>query len=383
MKKEDKIDKKNGSKNITLLGSSSLFNDIGSEMIAPILPFYISSLGGGGVAIGLLSGLREGLSSLFKLLGGWLSDKIGKRMPFVFFGYLLSVIFRFLLIIANSWQAVISFVGLERIGKLRDAPRDAIIAVSTKKRGRGFGLHQAMDTAGGIIGTIIVILLFWNFTINFKLIILIAAGISSLSLVPLFFVKDRQTKKSKEGLFKGIKNLNKKLKYFIFVASIFTIANFGLYMFLLLRARDITGSIIYALAIYLLFNIVWASLSVFFGNLSDKIGRKRVLMMGYSLLVAVGLGFAYFSNIILIIIMFILYGSVYAITQSNQRAFVSDLSGKMKGTALGFYQAIIGIVNILAGIVAGILWNINFNIMFIYIAAVAFVSTILLIFVKE
>src|SRR3989344_588374 len=263
MKKEDKIDKKNGSKNITLLGSSSLFNDIGSEMIASILPFYISSLGGGGVAIGLLSGLREGLSSLFKLLGGWLSDKIGKRMPFVFFGYLLSVIFRFLLIIANSWQAVISFVGLERIGKLRDAPRDAIIAVSTKKRGRGFGLHQAMDTAGGIIGTIIVILLFWNFTINFKLIILIAAGISSLSLVPLFFVKDPLAKKSKEGLFKGIKNLNKKLKYFIFVASIFTIANFGLYMFLLLRARDITGSIIYALAIYLLFNIVWASLSVF------------------------------------------------------------------------------------------------------------------------
>jgi len=383
MKKEDKIDKKNGSKNITLLGSSSLFNDIGSEMIAPILPFYISSLGGGGVAIGLLSGLREGLSSLFKLLGGWLSDKIGKRMPFVFFGYLLSVIFRFLLIIANSWQAVISFVGLERIGKLRDAPRDAIIAVSTKKRGRGFGLHQAMDTAGGIIGTIIVILLFWNFTINFKLIILIAAGISSLSLVPLFFVKDPLAKKSKEGLFKGIKNLNKKLKYFIFVASIFTIANFGLYMFLLLRARDITGSIIYALALYLLFNIAWASLSIFFGNLSDKIGRKKVLMLGYLLLVAVGLGFAYFSSIILSVIMFILYGLVYAITQSNQRAFVSDLSGKMKGTALGFYQAVTGAVNILAGIVAGVLWDINFSIMFIYISAVALISAILLIFVKE
>src|SRR3989344_2161539 len=113
MKKREKTDTKNGSKNIYLLGGASLLNDVGSEMISPILPFYITALGGGGVSVGLLSGLREGLASLFRCL----------------------------LSVANSWQAIIGFVGLERLGKSRDAPREAFIAVSTKKRGRGFGLR--------------------------------------------------------------------------------------------------------------------------------------------------------------------------------------------------------------------------------------------------
>ncbi len=184
--KSDKIDFKNGNKNIALLGGASLFNDIGSEMITPIIPFYITALGGGGIALGLVSGLREGLSSLFKLLGGFYSDRIGKRMPFVFFGYLFSIISRFLLSMVTSWQHVIALVSLERFGKLRDAPRDAIISQSIENRGKGFGVHQAMDTAGAIIGSIIVLFLFWKFQFDFKTIILIAAGISVLSLVPLF-----------------------------------------------------------------------------------------------------------------------------------------------------------------------------------------------------
>ncbi|MBI2056723.1 MFS transporter, partial [Candidatus Pacearchaeota archaeon] len=133
--KRGKINEKKGNKNIKLLGGSSLFNDIGSEMITPILPFYVTALGGGGFAIGTLSGLREGLSSLFKILGGWISDKIGKRRGFVFAGYLISVISRFFLVLAKTWQAIIGLISVERFGKLRDAPRDAIIAQSTKKRG--------------------------------------------------------------------------------------------------------------------------------------------------------------------------------------------------------------------------------------------------------
>jgi len=173
------------------------------------------------------------------------------------------------------------------------------------------------------------------------------------------------------------------LKYFIFVSAIFTIANFGLYMFLLLRARDLFGGIGYALGLFLLFNIVWAGLTIPFGNLSDKFGRKSILMLGYVLLAFVGIGFAYFSNFFLIALLFVSYGLVYAITQSNQRAFVADLSGEMKGTAMGFYQAVIGIVNIPAGIVAGFLWNVSYQTMFLYVAGVALVSVILLVFVRE
>ncbi|GAH49544.1 unnamed protein product, partial [marine sediment metagenome] len=182
---------------------------------------------------------------------------------------------------------------------------------------------------------------------------------------------------------KGIKHLDKRLKYFIFVASIFTIANFGLYMFLLLRARDITGNIMIPLVLYVLFNLVYAGFAVPFGKLSDKIGRKKVLVMGYVLFLLVSISFVYINMILYLAIAFILYGLVYAITQSNQRALVSDLSGKMKSTAMGFYYSMTGLVNIPAGIIAGLLWDVSYKTMFWYISVVAVLSVVLILFIRE
>lgn len=381
--KDEKKDRKEGSKNIFLLGSSSLFNDIGSEAITPLIPFYITALGGTGIAVGLISGFREGLASLFTLLGGWLSDRIGKRKFFVFFGYLFSIIFRFLISIANSWQLIISFVALERFGKSRDAPRDVIVANSTDRKGHGFGLREMMDRIGAILGTLLVIFLFWKLQLRIQTIILIAAIISSLSLLPLFFVKDKKTKVIKKSIFSGVKELDSRLKYFIFVSSVFTLCNFGLYLFLILRAQQMTGSMVIPLIIYAIFNFVYAFFSVPFGNLSDKIGRKSVLIVGYVLFFILCIGFIYISNFILFSILFAVYGLVYAMTQSNQRAFVSDLSGSMKGTALGFYGFVVGLVNVLGGLIAGILWDVNYSTMFIYLAIVSLFSIIFLAFAKE
>jgi len=373
----------NSKKNVILLGGSSMLNDIASELITPVLPFYVIALGGSGFAVGALSGLREGLASLFRILGGWISDWTGKRKPLVFVGYLLSLIFRFFLLIATSWRAVLAFVSFERIGKLRDAPRDAIIASYGGHRGRNFGIHQMMDTLGGVIGIIIIIILFWKFELDFKLIILIASLITILSLVPLIFVKEKKYAKDQESLYQGIKQVNKKLKYFVFVASVFTLANFGINMFLLLKAQEITGSILASLGMYALFNVSYAAFVIPFGKLSDKIGRKKVLMMGYILFFALALGLIFLSNIFFLMLAFVVYGIVLAITQSNQRAFASDLLGKMKGTSMGFFYFVTGIVNILAGIIAGLLWDISPVVMFIYITVIAFIAVILLCSLKE
>lgn len=187
-----------------------------------------------------------------------------------------------------------------------------------------------LDTSGAIVGSLIVLLLFWKLGLEFRTIILLAAGISIFSLLPLMKVKEPKIPKIHKSIFKGVSELSKKLKYFIFVTAIFTLGNFGLYMFMILTARDITGSIIIAIALGVLFNFIWAFFAIPFGNLSDSIGRKKVLMMGYILFFIVSLGFVYLSGIYSLVFLFVLYGLVYAITQANQRAFVADLCDGMK-----------------------------------------------------
>ena len=370
-------------RNVWLLGGSSFFNDVGAEMITPLLPFYITALGGGGIAIGLISGLREGLASIFKIFGGWISDRTGKRKEFIFLGYLLSTIFKFFIALASSWQYVIAFVSLERFGKFRDAPRDAMISYSKKVTGRNFGIVQMLDVIGGIIGTIIVLFLFWKFNFEIKEIILIAAGISVFSLLPLLFVHEHKIKATKKNLYRSVEDLNSRLKYFIFVSSVFAFGNFGLYMFLILTAQKATNSFVIPLVLYILFNISYAIFLVPFGKLSDKIGRKKIIFLGYLLFLVLTLGLVFYSSIIHLAILFFIYGMVYAITYSSQRALVGDLAKDTKGTAFGTFHTAIGLAGIPGGILAGFLWDINPRIMFMYLSFVAFVSIVLLCFVKD
>ena len=370
--------------NIFLLGIVSFLNDLSSEMIMPILPMFITALGGAGLVVGLIGGLRDSISSILKVFAGYWSDKSGKRKIFVFSGYLTSALFKLFLAFSKIWQHVLIFAGLERIGKgLRTAARDAIIADSMpKEKGKGFGIHRAMDTSGAIGGSIIVFLLIWFFGYNFKSIILIAAILALLSLIPLYFVKERKREPQDINLKIGLKNLSRPLRLFILVSGIFSLANFS-YMFFILRAQELFMgklSVGVPILLYILFNTFYAVLAVPFGELSDKIGRKKVIVFGYLLFSLTSLGFAFFNSLTPFIVLFALYGIVYAMVDGNQRAYVSDLSSEeLRATALGTFHTATGLMALPASLIAGFLWQINSSMPFIYSATVSIISIVLFI----
>ncbi len=373
------------SANVVLLGIVSFLNDLSSEMIMPILPMFVKSLGGAGLAIGLLGGFRNSISSILKVFCGYWSDKTGKRKIFVSSGYLTSAFFKLFLAFSKTCQHAVIFAALERVGKgLRTAARDAIIADSmATERGKGFGIHRALDTSGAILGSIIVFLLFWFFGLDFKLIILIAGVIAFASLIPLHFVKESKKEPQDLTLKIGLKNLPKSLKLFILISGIFALGNFS-YMFFVIRAQQFFTaklSIAVPILLYILFNIFYAAFAIPLGALSDKIGREKVIVLGYLLFSLTSLGFALLTSLSAFIVLFALYGITHAAIDGTQRALVSDLSSQqLKAIALGTFHATIGLMALPASLIAGFLWqNIAPNVTFIYGSVLGFISVFLFI----
>jgi len=374
--------------NILLLGLVSFLNDLSSEMVMPILPLFITSLGGAGLIVGLIGGLRDSISSVLKLFAGYWSDKLAKRKIFVASGYLISALFKLFLSFSKIWPHILIFSSLERIGKgLRTAPRDAIIADSLpEKRGRGFGIHSAMDTLGAVVGSVIVFLLFWFWGFSFKSIIFIAGILALFSLIPLHFVKERPGEPQKDISLKlSLKSLPQPLRYFILISSLFALANFS-YMFFILKAQGFfTGrlSIGGPIFLYILFNIFYSVFVFPFGKLSDRVGRRKVIILGYLLFSFTSFGFAVSNSLINFIILFAFYGIVYAIVDANQRAYISDLSSdELRATALGTFHTMIGLAALPASLIAGALWQINPNITFIYGGLISIISALLFVVLK-
>lgn len=373
-------------KNIILLGLTSLLADFSSEMIQPLLPFFITALGGAGLAIGLVGGVGDALAAIFKVISGRWADQSKKYKKFVYLGYGFSALAKFFFPLAKVWTHIFVLRPVERIGKgLRDAPRDAIVSESIKQtsRGRGFGIQRAMDSLGAIFGSIFVFVLFLDFGLSFQKIFFIAAVIALTALAPLLFVKEPKALVNKaNGIQVSFKNLSPRLKKFIVIATLFHLANFS-YMFFILKAGNVfkdLGELPYPqylrffitsfepeklaialpILLYIFFNIFDASLSVPAGRLSDKIGRKPVLAIGYSLFAASSIGFVFADGLIPLLGLFALYGAFKAFIDANQKAFVSDLSGvEMRATSLGAFETSTGLALIPAGLIAGLLWNMN------------------------
>ena len=375
--------------NILLLGIVSFLTDLSSEMMMPILPMFITALGGTAFVVGLIGGLGDSIASILKVFSGYWSDRYGRRKPFVFSGYAISSAAKLFLAFSTLWQHVLILRSVERVGKgLREAPRDAIIADSalTEVRGTAFGIHRAMDTAGAIGGSLLAFLLFWFLGLEFKAIILTCAIIAFFALIPFYRVREVKREPQEIGLSISFKALPRRLKGFVLIATIFALGEFT-YMFFILRAQDFFTGVVseraaFAIPIllYVLYNTVYALLSIPSGMLSDRIGRCQVLLLGYSLFGLTCLGFAFLHSVASFIVLFTSYGLVYALVEGTQRAFASDLaSEEIRGTALGTLHTCIGLAALPASLIAGALWqHIDPWATFVYGCALGLTAAVLL-----
>jgi len=391
MKKDKQLQIFKGiTKNIFILGLVSLFTDLSSQMVFPLIPLFLTTvLGAGAYVVGIVEGAAETTASLLKVVSGYWSDKIKKRKRFVLFGYSLSSIIKPLFALANVWFFVLFIRVIERIGKgLRVAPRDALVAESCDEsvRGKAYGFHRAMDGIGSVLGALLAFLLLPTF--GYRNIFLFAFVPSIISVFAILFIQEKKSPvkiETKEAAIKlRFKELPTNLRLFIIVSSIFALGHFG-YAFLLLRAQNIGLADNMAILLYVLFYIVYTICIIPFGILSDKIGRKPILIMGYLVFAITSIGLIFTSNIYAILLFFVTYGIFYAMIDGVQRAFVVDLAPKhLKATSLGIFHAAIGLVALPGGFIAGLLWDkISPESTFAYGFALSIISMGLFIFVKD
>lgn len=372
-------------KNILLLGLVSFINDTSSKIILPVLPLFITDLGGGGIAVGIISGISDSIASLFNLFAGYWSDRAGKRKAFVISGYFIAALAKLCFAFAVLWQHVLLLRSIERLGKgIRSAPRDALLAASThqKIRGRGFGIHRALDSAGAVMGTLIAFALFWYLGMSFSHIFIIAGVLGFASLAPLFFLQEGNAPSKRKHYRFSLSDLSPPLKKFILVAFLFSLANFS-YMFFVLHSQGaFEGKLAVGIPIllYALYNLVYTVMAIPAGILSDRIGRKNVLLAGYGTYILVCLGFMIADSLVMYLLLFGLYGLNYALVNANERAFVSDLADESAhGVALGSYHMATSLGALPAGLIAGLLWDVNPSYTFSFGALLAAAAVIMLL----
>lgn len=350
--------------NIIILGITSLLTDISSEMVYPILPIYlVSKLGASPAILGLIEGIAESLASLLKVFSGFFSDKFRLRKPFAILGYTASTIGKWVLFISTSWGFVLLARIIDRFGKgIRTAPRDALIAdsVEPKKNGAAFGLHRAMDTFGACVGIILAYFIVVRHGNNFKDVFLLSLIPAFIGVVILFFAREKkhhEALEKKEKINFSWRSLDKRLKLFLIFSFIFTLGNSS-NQFLLLRAQKQGASFGLVILFYLVFNIFYFLSSYPAGKLSDRIGRKKLLVAGYAFYAIVYFGFALNSSLNQFWLLFSLYGLYMGFTEGVEKALVSDIAPRqIRATAIGMHATLVGIGLFPASFIAGLLWQ--------------------------
>lgn len=409
--RRERIKKNNRLKNVYVLGAVSLFNDFSSEMIYPLIPSFVKSVIGLGPAfLGILEGIAESTNSILKLFAGYFSDKIKKRKPFAVGGYAISNLLRPLIGLTRSWGVLLFLRFSDRVGKgIRTSPRDAMIAdySPTDRRGFAFGFQRGMDHTGAVLGSITASLLLYFFTIELKTIFLLSVipGIIAVLLMIFgvrsihkkdgilknrvevpekYLTRDKNTIGKKEILkFSDFKKLGKQFSLYMVVLVIFTLGN-STDAFLLLRASEVGFQITVIPLLWAILHISKALFCILGGYISDKIGRKVMILSGWFVYFLTYLGFAYFNEYYLIYLLFIIYGLYFGLTEGVEKALVADIVPKENiGTAYGFYNLSLGITTLPASVIFGLIWKAySFRAAFLTGALISIVSSLMLLFLK-
>ena len=368
--------------NIFFLGLVSFLTDVSSEMVFTLLPLFLANvLGAATVIIGFIEGLTESTASLVRILSGWLSDKLGKRKSLAIIGYGLSTLAKPFMYVATTWGVVLGVRFTDRLGKgVRTAPRDALVAdsVSTEERGKGFGIHRAMDTFGAALGLVVaavVVFLLQRGTLElargtYQWLVLIGIVPAVLALFMFLFVQE--SKRGSSPQYSDLKasqpyldissqaakaGFDNRFKLFLGIMFLFTLGNSS-DAFLILRAQNLGNSVLYILLMLILFNVVYATLSTPAGVLSDRLGRRRVIVLGWLIYALTYFGFALASTSWQVWLLFASYGVYYGLAEGVARAFVADLvPEERRGTAYGLLHGIVGGTLLPASVIAGWLWQ--------------------------
>ncbi len=348
------------SANVLALGWVSFFTDVSSEMILPLLPLFLTSvLGASRSVLGVVEGIAESTASLVKLVSGWYSDRTGSPKRLVVLGYSLSNVVKPLLALCTTWPQVLALRFLDRVGKgIRTAPRDAVLAASSTGggRGRSFGLHRAMDTAGAVVGSLIAFLVLTAWTGAYRSVFALSflPGVLAVVLLLAFVKEPRRPPVSSRRL---ERREVAGYGWFLAVVGLFTVSHIT-YAFYILRAHDLGVSERWVPIIYMLYNVVYALLATPAGILSDRYGRPAVLRIGFlaNALLLIGFGFA--SRTWHAWALFVFYGVVSAVIETVPRALVADLVGpSRRGLGYGAYHATVGLLPLPANAAFGYVWQ--------------------------
>jgi len=356
---------------ILKLGLVSFLTDLSSEMIFSVFAIFFTTIAGASASLlGLIEGLADFSASSLNYLAGWLSDRSGQRKSFAIAGYGFSTLAKIILLVSNSILGLSLFRVIERLGKgFRGPPRDAWLSgvAGEKSRGYSFGVHKALDKSGAVLGPLVAYgLLRWlgESAGTYRTLFWVAFIPALLGVAMLALIKEQPgVRHERESVAQNWRAISTGFKRFLIPAGVFSLAYFSL-GFLLLKAHDLGFGVTDIVLLYALFNTSCVIVAPLAGLLGDRIGRSRIILLGYAVYGLVNLGLIFATRQWELVVVFFFYGFFYAIDDSQSRAFIADIEPERRATAIGVYNFVTGVLYLPASLIAGALWTVSPNLAF-------------------